>query len=265
MGTLSFYLIVAFFSYYNFSPKRKTALWKYAVLIPFIKSLIFLAYYDYSNPIYSWFEIGIAVRECFIPIIISGFVIYFLLKKKIVNEGATKFPAILFVFIIITFGLGLYQNHLKEERQKKVELILQEFDSSYSAKTTKQLTQQLPVNKESKEEQNALYTVRETAKQLKKQLPVNVRDSSIVYNVEFDESKKDFITYYRETDLEKSELTQEDINFLKNMMRDNLLETAKNNPKNKAFVKAGVTLTFNYEDKYGNPLLNITLYPEEYR
>src|SRR5690554_2284326 len=264
MGTLCFYLIVALFSYYNFSPKRKTALWIYTILIPLITSIIYIIY-SYASNDYNSFKAGQAFSYSIVPTIISGVVIYFLLKKKMVNEGATKFPIILFVFIIITFGLGLYQNHLKEERQKKVELILQEFDSSYSAKTTKQLTQQLPVNKESKEEQNALYTVRETAKQLKKQLPVNVGESSIVYNVEFDESKKDFITYYRETDLEKSELTQEDINFLKNMMRDNLLETAKNNPKNKAFVKAGVTLTFNYEDKYGNPLLNITLYPEEYR
>lgn len=264
MGTLCFYLIVAFFSYYNFSPKSKSALWKYTFTIPLTTSIIYFFYYLVSND-FNAFRAGQALGFGLIPTFVSVFVTHFLLKKKMINEGTTKFPIILFVFIIITFGLGLYQNHLKEERQKKVELILQEFDSSYSAKTTKQLTQQLPVNKESKEEQNALYTVRETAKQLKKQLPVNVGESSIVYNVEFDESKKDFITYYRETDLEKSELTQEDINFLKNMMRDNLLETAKNNPKNKAFVKAGVTLTFNYEDKYGNPLLNITLYPEEYR
>src|SRR5690606_10816386 len=207
MGTLSFYLIVAFFSYYYFSPKKKTALWKYAILIPLITSVIYIIY-SYASNDYNSFKAGQAFSYSIIPTIISGFVIYFLLKRKLINEGINKFPIILFVLIIITFGLGIYQNYQTEQSQEKIESILQEFDSSYSTKTTKQL----PVTKEI-EKQNALYNVRETAKQFKKQLPVNVGESTIMYNVEFDENKNDFITYYKETDLDKSELSQEDINL----------------------------------------------------
>lgn len=240
MGTLSIYLMASFFSGYAFLPNNKASLWKYAILIPLIVSLIYLAYSFTSNDFNSY-KAGQTFAGCVIPAIISGVVIYFLLKKKLENGGVTKFPKILVAFIIITAGFGIFQTYMENSLKRDIKEIA-------------------PIL----ENQNALNDIREAAKFIQSQLPIYISEDVLIYNVEFDENKNDYITYCRETEIDKNELTKEDIEFYENILRNNLLKVAKNNSKNKSFVKVGTTLTYNYEDKYGNQFLSITLHPDEY-
>lgn len=244
MGTLSFFLIVALFSYYRFHPKSKIALWKYTLSIPLIISSIYL-FHLYANTFASTYNrayiIAKQFRPCIIPAIISGFVIYFLLKKKLKNGGVTKFPKILVAFIIITAGLGIFQKHTEKSLERDL----------------KEIAPLL-------EKRHAINEIRELTMELNKELPIYIGDGILIYNVVYNENKNDFITYFRETEVDKDDFTKEEIESYKIMLRDTLLRTSKNNPKNQSFVKARTTITQIYEDKYGKFLLSITLHPDEY-
>lgn len=250
MFILSYYLIASLISVYWFNPRNTLDLWKGILTIP----LILTAWYTLnalseSNHFSTMYNLGATHSKCAIPLIISCVVTYFLLKRKMKNGGKAKFPVILFAFIIITLGLGLYQSYLRGKTEDEINRYLQE-----------RAEKEVALN----ERENALNDIRETAKIFRNKLPIYAGDGIFVYNVEFDEDKNDFITYYRDTEVDKNDFTEEDIGLYESILRENLLKTAKNNTKNKSFVKAGTTLTFKYEDKYRNPFLSISLYPNEY-
>src|SRR6218665_20969 len=157
-----------------------------------------------------------------------------------------KFPKILFASIIIALGIGLYRNYLEEEVRKGM----------------KELQPQL---QEIREKEIALNDVRESTSQLKNRLPMSAGGGSIAYNLKLDEDKNTLTYYYKETEIDKSELTQEGIDAIKNTLRSQLLETLQNNPDNKHFVKAGITIIFDYSDKNGEHLLSFTVSPDEYK
>jgi len=250
MLALFAYLLIAFISAYCFTPKNKTALWVYALLIPLTVSALYL-FYLYGTTSGGIFRkasylVGKKFASCVIPTIICGVIIYFQLRKKMNHEGKVKFPKILFAFIIIALGLGLYQNYLEEEVRKGME----------------ELQPQL---QEIREKEIALNDLRETTRYMKNRLPMSAGGGSIIYDIKFDEDKKKFTYYYKETEIDKSELTQEGIDVIKNTLRSQLLKTLQNNPDNKHFVKAGITMIFDYSDKNGEHLLSFTVSPDEYK
>jgi len=90
MLALFVYLLFAFISAYCFTPKNKTALWVYALLIPLTVSALYLLYLygTTSGGVFhkASYLVGQQFASCVIPTIICGLVIYFRLRKKMNHE-----------------------------------------------------------------------------------------------------------------------------------------------------------------------------------
>jgi len=114
---LFWYLLLAFYCIYNYSPKSKLRLWKATLLTPLIVTSIYviLSYgasiTDDQNGLNSnhMYYFGKRVRNCIFPLIISCGAIYFYLNRKMKYNGKVQFPIILFVFTILALAYGLME------------------------------------------------------------------------------------------------------------------------------------------------------------
>jgi len=234
MGTLSFYLIVAFFCYYSYSPKSKAVLWRYTLLIPLITTGIFLLYSFIIND-FNYYKAGQTFSSAVIPTIVFPFVIYFLFRKKLNNVGVAKFPIILVVAIIVTFSLGVYQtNSLGVYQTKKRE-------------TTK-----------------ALVEIHLITEFLKPNLPITTEDGLILYDIHFVEEER-FLTYSYRSIYDISHLTDKEINILKTQWKEQLLQTATKSRNKQAFITANVSMIYLLKDKSDKTILEFEINPDDYK
>jgi len=80
---LGVFLLIAFISKSVINPKNKTQVWLSSVLIPLVAFVIFALIYGDGH---FGYLAGVAMAQCFLPALTSGFFIYFQLKKKLVKR-----------------------------------------------------------------------------------------------------------------------------------------------------------------------------------
>ncbi len=102
---LSFYLLIALISIYAIKPKSNKLVLLSSILVPIS---IFIAQILIFLLIFSSYEAGSKSANAILPAILSGFVIYFQLVKKMQSPGRLKFPIILVVAIALSLIIGIY-------------------------------------------------------------------------------------------------------------------------------------------------------------
>lgn len=126
MLQLFIFLVLALIVYYVVKPEKINQVWLSAIIIPlcgiFVYALIAYVYFaNFANTnIAPSYLIGGATAKCFLPTIISGIVIFFLLKSKMKNENRTKFPIALVIFIGISLIGTIVQSVLQNKNEKLV-------------------------------------------------------------------------------------------------------------------------------------------------
>lgn len=244
MTTTAYYLIGCIFCIYNFTPKTKTAIWKYSVGIPLIFTFIsFISSYPDMNsammryPISSFgYEMGKWTSRIIIPFLISISVLYFFFFKKLANNGKAKLPILL---IIATLGIGIFG-----EIQKEI-----------TAENNKNIEKNLDV-------ENAKEEVKISVGLIKQKLPLTNADGLILYDILLAEKEKKVNYLYKSPNQKIEDLDKNDILEYKNTWKGELLQISKNNPKNSSFKKANYSMNFLLEDMNGKPILEIHISPE---
>ena len=124
MLQLFIFLILALIVYYVVKPEKPNQIWLSAIFIPLcgiiaysLVAYLYFANFANTNIALSYLTGG-ATGKCLIPAIISGVVIFFLLKRKKKNENITKFPLILAIFIGISL-IGAIVTAVLEYRNEK--------------------------------------------------------------------------------------------------------------------------------------------------
>ena len=112
MVYLFVFLLIILITVYAIHPTNKTQIGLGAVFVPLgallFYGLLYISSFEYSYS-YATAEIGM----CLLPTLISGLVIYFLLKKKFENENKVKFPTVLVVFMGIAVVVSIIDMYLK--------------------------------------------------------------------------------------------------------------------------------------------------------
>lgn len=137
MIQLFIFLVLTLIVYYIVKPTKSSQIWVNAIFIPLcgvvIYSLVAYVYFEnFSNMnISSSYLTGGVTAKCLLPTIISGIVIFFLLKKKMKNCNVTKFPLILMIFI----GISLIGTVVQSVLQNKNEKLIRELYSDTRSKS----------------------------------------------------------------------------------------------------------------------------------
>lgn len=95
-------------------------------------------------------------------------------------------------------------------------------------------------------------------------MPVIVDENTTVVKAEYLENENKFILYYQVTGLKKGDKTAEEINSFLQSIKSSQLETVKNNPNNKTFVKERVTFEYIYKDVNDSLFCSYQIEPNEY-
>jgi len=116
----------------------------------------------------------------------------------------------------------------------------------------------------SSKERIAIQDVIDTAKIMNRKFPIDLGDGRTIMNVNYD-IKKNIMTYnYKYTKTSIKDLSQEEINKYRDSWKEEAIKTAKNNPNNKSFVIAKVTLIFKLLDIDDIEVLKFIITSTEY-
>jgi len=116
------FLLISFLCTFVIKPNSKSQIWISAILIPLICMIVIICFAILSHkqgiiPLSAGYITGSLLAQAIIPAIISGIVINFQLKKKIINNKVV-FPKTLFIFLIISLA-GVFAEQILENRSKK--------------------------------------------------------------------------------------------------------------------------------------------------
>lgn len=237
MFILSTYLIGALISAYLFSPKSNFGLWRGVLTIPVLLTCLYILYFlnESNNGYgYSMFKFGATFPKCIIPLIISCVVIYFLLKKKMKNEGKVRFPIILVVCSIVTLGVSIYEENL-------------EFELRNNSSNEKAL---------SKEQEVALNWIMINVATLKENIPIKITEDLYLVNVAYDLNENKIFYTYKNSGSELSE---------KNYWRDLFLSVLRNDKNKEAYIEVNTSIHYNITDKAGKTIEEFILNPNEFK
>lgn len=103
--------------------------------------------------------------------------------------------------------------------------------------------------------------LKNAASTLNKQVPIQV-DQYTRLDSAASKGKTNFMYYYTLLELEKSEVNLDTVN---KYLKPSIIENVKNNPDLKAFREKGIIMDYNYYDKNGSSVLEISVTPELYK
>jgi hypothetical protein len=110
----------------------------------------------------------------------------------------------------------------------------------------------------------ALIDIRKTVTYLKSTLPSPQPGNVTLYNIVFNENLKMVVYFFKTDDILKSDLSNFEIENLKNEWRKNMLITMNNNAFSKSFVTAEISVFFILSDYKRNKIFEFVIRPEEY-
>lgn len=241
MTTTAFFVIGCTLCIYKLTPKNKSAIWKYAILIPlifavfsFIFSLPEIFEKGYLGNSFSY-EVGKWIAKIIIPFVISVVFLYFYFNKKVENCGKIKvLPLILIA--TVAFVILMFKDVERQNRNKNNELI---------------------------ENKIAINEIKSSISTFKKKLPLQTADGVVIYGIKYNEEENQVEYFYQNPLISVQDLDPYDISEYKNSWRKELIKVSKNNPKNISFITAGTSMVFRLVDKYENTILVIVIKPEE--
>ena len=143
MLQLSIFLVLVLIVYYVVKPKKMIQVWLSAIIIPLCSITIYgltaYIYFQYftNTDISSSYLTGKTTAKCILPTIISGVILFFMLKNKIKNNNSTKLPIILIVAIIISLVVFTIQSVLEYRSEKKVIEYLNSESNYYNQTNTR--------------------------------------------------------------------------------------------------------------------------------
>lgn len=106
------------------------------------------------------------------------------------------------------------------------------------------------------------YDVMMTVEQTKLDLPLKTGEGMTLNNVEL---AGKIIKYSYKTDNDISNMSKDEIENYENQWKQNVINMAKNNPKNKSFAHENITIQYFLVDKNDKPLLNFEILPNDYQ
>jgi hypothetical protein len=126
------FLLIAFVSIYAIKPKNKIQIWLSSVLIPLCAMIIYGVFTAATNSsnISSAYVAGGEMAKCFLPAIIAGAFIYFLLKKKFANENKVRFPIVLAILMGIALIGGIISKTLEYKNKKMIEQLYSNYPNT---------------------------------------------------------------------------------------------------------------------------------------
>lgn len=128
MKTLFIFLTIAFICNYIFQAKDKKQVWLISILAPLVSfiAIVFILVFLYPP-----YEVG-AISVLFLrDAIIAGFIIFFQQKRILKQDGKSKFPICLFIFVLVSAGISITQYTLSrdlEEKASKIEYFKKDND-----------------------------------------------------------------------------------------------------------------------------------------
>lgn len=249
MIILAYYLIASLISVYSYKPTNKVELWKSTLVIPVVLTIWYiLKFLNESNGYYgySMYGFGKNLSKCIIPLLISCFTTFYLLKSKMKNSNKLKFPLVLFLSTIFVSGFALYKGSFQNEIKKDSDSIT-------------------PLLQQKSEKKIAVHGIEIATTLLKNKLPVNVGDGIVLYNVSFNEKDK-VVEYFYKNDLEEiSNLSEDNINDYKTEWREKSRQTANKSKNKQEFITADITMKFILVDKKNDFILDFYLSPADYK
>lgn len=155
------------------------------------------------------------------------------------------------------FQLGLvYYKGVGRPKDKKKAL----YWFKQSAEQGNQMAQSLL----KKIEEEAMNTVRTVVKITNNSvLPIYPNKETVFYKLSLNEKTKEVTYHYKLLNIDVKDIDSNQIPTLKKEEKEEMLKRAVGNPKNEAFILAGVTLISEYTDKNGKLILRVALTAKE--
>jgi len=107
----------------------------------------------------------------------------------------------------------------------------------------------------------ALDYLKEATAIMQSQLPIQFEDGSVLFDVKFDEVKREF-TYFH-LDKHLSSLPKSSLKEYESNIKSEKISTAKNSKNKFAFEDANVSMRYKIFDSAGNELIDFSISPEE--
>ncbi|MDO3423982.1 hypothetical protein QWT87_03700 [Chryseobacterium sp. APV1] len=113
-----------------------------------------------------------------------------------------------------------------------------------------------------REVKDEYYDVMMTVEQTKLDLPLKTGEGMTLNNLELAGKK---VKYFYKTDYDINNMSKNEIENYENQWKQNVINTAKHNPKNKSFVHENITFQYFLVDKNDKPLLDFEILPDDYQ
>lgn len=110
MPNLFIFLFIAFVSRYFIKSTSTSRIWIKAVLIPFVSLIAYILTVSFVEGPYVGGQVFVS---SVLPAIISGFIIYFQIKRKTQNKDLVYHTIILLIFMVLSLIYTIYQ-HIME-------------------------------------------------------------------------------------------------------------------------------------------------------